>query len=192
MLTPFPVDRERGTIDDIRSPSTLNPLADVIKESPLIRLLALLVLIAWAAPAEADIVVRSDRGVARVVVCQSASSASADVGSLQPGDQAEHLGSVPRWYHLSLGSRIPNTPVALGQGASMTLLHADWINHGRPNENSLVGRLDLGSTRVLLTGDADAGGRAAPNHAPAPASIAGSLVACCSMDRTRWSCLTRS
>ena len=111
---------------------------------------------------------------------------------MQPGDQAEHLGSVPRWYHLSLGSRMPNTPVALGQGASMTLLHADWINHGRPNENSLVGRLDLGSTRVLLTGDADAGGRAAPNHAPAPASIAGSLVACCSMDRTRWSCLTRS
>ncbi len=46
MLTPFPVDRERGTIDDIRAPSTLNPLADVIKESPLIRLLALLVLIA--------------------------------------------------------------------------------------------------------------------------------------------------
>jgi hypothetical protein len=78
---------------------------------------------------------------------------------------------------LTQASRI--TDIALGQSASMTILHADGASHGSPNENSLVVRLDLGTTRLLLTGDAEAGGRKHPSEAPAPSSIEGSLVMCC-------------
>lgn len=49
---------------------------------------------------------------------------------------------------LPLSSRITNTPIILGQSASMTILHADGADYPSPNQNSLVVRLDLGSTRV--------------------------------------------
>ena len=58
--------------------------------------------------------------------------------------------------HLTLDSRIDNQPVPLGTGASMTILHADGAPYPSPNDNSLVIRLDLGTTRVLLMGDAEA------------------------------------
>ena len=45
--------------------------------------------------------------------------------------------------------------------------------------NSLVVRLDLNGTRVLLPGDDEAGGRKAPAELPAPTSIEGALLACC-------------
>jgi competence protein ComEC len=45
-----------------------------------------------------------------------------------------------------------------------------------------VVRLDLGSHRVLLMGDAEAGGRKAPSTAPAADSIEGKLLACCVSD----------
>jgi competence protein ComEC len=64
----------------------------------------------------------------------------------------------------------------------MTFLHADGGNHGSFNENSLVVRLDLGATRVLLAGDAEAGGRAPPSTPPAPGSIEGVLVTCCASE----------
>src|SRR5205823_10320975 len=80
---------------------------------------------------------------------------------------------------LTLDSRITNTPIALGQAASMTILHADGAPHPSPNDNSLVIRLDLGSTRVLLMGDAQAGTRQSPSVAPTPSSIEGALLACC-------------
>lgn len=76
-------------------------------------------------------------------------------------------------------SRINEFPVALGQDASMTFLYADGAQHSSPNENSLVVRLDLGTTRVLLMGDAEAGGRQPPSQPPAPTSIEGILHACC-------------
>ena len=79
-------------------------------------------------------------------------------------------------------SRIDQAPVALGEGASMTFLHADGSDHDSPNENSLVVRLDLGRTRILLMGDAEAGGRKPPTEAPAPQSIEGVLVACCAAE----------
>ena len=41
----------------------------------------------------------------------------------------------------------------------MTFLYADGSHHSGFNENSLVTRLDLGARRVLLMGDAEAGGR---------------------------------
>jgi competence protein ComEC len=83
---------------------------------------------------------------------------------------------------LSLDSRITNAPIALGDFASMTILHADGAPYPSPNDNSLVVRLDLGGTRVLLMGDAQAGGRASPSTAPDPGSIEGALLACCMAD----------
>jgi beta-lactamase superfamily II metal-dependent hydrolase len=55
--------------------------------------------------------------------------------------------------------------IPLGQDASMRILHADGANHPNPNENTLVVRLDLGTTRVLLVGDAIA---AAHERIPLP------------------------
>lgn len=79
-------------------------------------------------------------------------------------------------------SRIDQTPVTLGQGSSMTFLYADGARHSSANENSLVVRLDIGATRILLMGDAEAGGRKHPSTAPAPQSIEGALLACCAAD----------
>jgi len=72
--------------------------------------------------------------------------------------------------------------IALGQGASMTFLYADGSDHSSFNENSLVVRLDLGSHRVLLMGDAEAGGRNLPSTKPKASSIEGELLACCAAD----------
>jgi hypothetical protein len=83
---------------------------------------------------------------------------------------------------LTLSSRINNLPIALGQNASMTILHADGGPHDDPNDNSLVVRLNLGDTRVLLMGDAPAGERDSPSVPPTPASVEGQLLACCAAD----------
>ena len=83
---------------------------------------------------------------------------------------------------LTLSSRINETPIALGQNASMTILHADGSPYPSPNDNSLVVRLNLGNTRILLMGDAEAGGRQNPSVTPTPTSIEGRLLACCAAD----------
>ena len=84
---------------------------------------------------------------------------------------------------LTHASRITDSPVTLGQNASMRILHADGANHGSAfNENSIVVRLDLGSTRILLTGDAEAGGRNSPSTPPSPTSIEGVLLTCCASE----------
>ena len=83
---------------------------------------------------------------------------------------------------LNLDSRITNTPITLGEDASMTILHADGAPYPSPNDNTIVVRLDLGNTRVLLMGDAQAGARADPSTAPDPTSIEGALLACCAQD----------
>lgn len=77
--------------------------------------------------------------------------------------------------------RIPATPVSLGADARMTFLHADGSRHPSPNENSLVVRVDLGSRRVLLMGDSEAGEREdwTAEPAPEPESIEGHLLDCC-------------
>jgi beta-lactamase superfamily II metal-dependent hydrolase len=80
---------------------------------------------------------------------------------------------------LNLGKRIDNLPIALGGSAWMTILHADGGPYENVNDNSLVVRLDLGSTRVLLVGDSEAGGRMDPSVAPTPISVEGQLLACC-------------
>jgi len=83
---------------------------------------------------------------------------------------------------LTLSSRITETPIALGQNASMTILHADGAPYPSPNDNSLVVRLNLGNTRILLMGDSEAGGRQDPSVPPTPDSIEGRLLACCAAD----------
>ena len=52
--------------------------------------------------------------------------------------------------------------VELGAGARFTLLHAEAKAHPDPNQNSIVIAVELGRTRVLLTGDAESGPRADP------------------------------
>lgn len=86
--------------------------------------------------------------------------------------------------HVTHASSITTgSPVQLGQGASMTFLYVDGAAHPDDfNKNSLVVRLDLGGTRVLLMGDAQAGGRQDPSTTPNPDSIEGSLLACCASE----------
>lgn len=83
---------------------------------------------------------------------------------------------------LTHAGKITNETIALGQGASMTFLFADGSRRPSPNENSLVVRLDLGSRRVLLMGDAEAGGRKSPATEPSDSSIEGKLLICCGAD----------
>ena len=71
---------------------------------PLMRLIGLALGLALlvVAPAAADLVVPSQRVRSNVVVRESATSDSRAVGSLRPGDAAEHLSSVPGWIHVRL------------------------------------------------------------------------------------------
>ena len=55
----------------------------------------------------ADVVTPSDDVTSRVIVRQTASSQSAQVGSLMPGQQAELIGSVPNWYEVRLANGLP-------------------------------------------------------------------------------------
>jgi len=67
---------------------------------------------------------------------------------------------------LTLDSRITNTPITLGQGATMTVLRADGSPFSNVNDNSLVVRLNLGTTSILFMGDLEAGRRADRSVAP--------------------------
>jgi competence protein ComEC len=60
---------------------------------------------------------------------------------------------------------VEGTATRLGKTASMTILHVDGTVYpgDKFNKNSLVTVLDLDGTKVLLMGDAEAGGRADPS-----------------------------
>ncbi len=80
--------------------------------------------------------------------------------------------AVPRGSQIVAPMAVP-----LGAGARMTILHANGnAPSGALNEATVVVRLDLGRRRILLMGDAEAGGRQAPSVPPAPASIEGELL----------------
>lgn len=83
---------------------------------------------------------------------------------------------------LRQAARMEVSPVALGAGASMTILHRDAANHSDPNGNSVVVRLDLGPRRILLSGDAEGGERASPTTPPSAGSIEAELLACCTAE----------
>jgi beta-lactamase superfamily II metal-dependent hydrolase len=86
--------------------------------------------------------------------------------------------SVPRGSRIALRS-----PLTLGAGARMTFLFANGEAPADDlNEATIVVRLDLGARRVLLAGDAEAGGRRAPRIAPTRASIEGQLLDCCAAE----------
>ena len=69
-----------------------------------------------------DVVTPTDDVTTRVIVRQSASGQSAQVGSISPGQQVELIGSVPNWHEVKLANGltgfvpkrwtrvIPNTP----------------------------------------------------------------------------------
>jgi beta-lactamase superfamily II metal-dependent hydrolase len=80
---------------------------------------------------------------------------------------------------LNHGKKITNEKISLGQGASMTFLFVDGSPRSSLNENSLAVRLDLGTHKILLMGDAEAGGRNLPSTVPIGSSIEGKLLACC-------------
>jgi beta-lactamase superfamily II metal-dependent hydrolase len=58
----------------------------------------------------------------------------------------------------------------------------DYSRTRKSSPKSTWSRLDLGTTRVLFMGDAQAGGRADPSTAPDPGSIEGALLSCCASE----------
>lgn len=86
---------------------------------------------------------------------------------------------LPPIVHLEHGTPATEaTPIRLGDRATMTFLHVDpKVRGGSFNETSLVTLLDLDGTKVLLMGDAEAGGRADPSSPPAETSVEGYLLA---------------
>jgi competence protein ComEC len=67
-------------------------------------LILLLVLVSLHSVMFADVVTPTDDVVTRVIVRQSPSGQSAQVGSLTPGQEAELVGSVPNWYEVRLAN----------------------------------------------------------------------------------------
>lgn len=121
--------------------------------------------------------VRTEPGVAYHTAVQNGGTRNYTFTEKQCGGGAGKLPAVT--LPVSLSTVIDNAPVQLGQAASMTMLHADGGNHGSFNENSLVVRLDLGTRRILLMGDGEAGGRQSPSVPPTASSVEGTLLACC-------------
>lgn len=74
--------------------------------------------------------------------------------------------------------------VQLGAGARMTFLNADATSYPNDvNRNSVPIRLDLGASRLLFMGDAEAGERDDKHEDPPRSnSIEGQLLACCAAD----------
>ena len=97
-------------------------------------------------------------GIARrPIAYRTAADVPADHTVTVKGERIE----LPRWTRFSEGDR-----VELGAGAAFTILHANAKGGGDPNGASLVLALELGTTRVLLTGDAESGDRKDPSYPP--------------------------
>jgi beta-lactamase superfamily II metal-dependent hydrolase len=86
----------------------------------------------------------------------------------------EAVVSIDRAEPIAIGRTL-----RIGDGAGLTVLHTDGTRTNQYNEASVVVRLDLGRRRLLLPGDAEAGGRRPPTDPPNPKSPEGELIACC-------------
>jgi len=82
-----------------------------------------------------------------------------------PGDHTVNVKGVPvtikNWDRFSESDEIK-----LGEGAKATILHAEGKKKDDFNENSIVLAVELGATRLLLTGDAESGPRKDPSEDP--------------------------
>jgi competence protein ComEC len=96
-------------------------------------------------------------------------------GIAGPGTHTIDFGKEVCPHKLPATVEVPHGPqivegvaTRLGQSASMTILHVDGTVYAgdKFNENSLVTLLDLDDTKVLLMGDAEAGGRGDPTTTP--------------------------
>jgi competence protein ComEC len=122
-------------------------------------------------------------GYRRFLEAVSKSSASYHSGAKDGGKRRIDFGkvvcSLPATVTFDHAARIvEGEPVKLGERATMTFLHVDGERHGDDfNENSLVTVLDLDGTKVLLMGDAEAGGRDAPSKPPSAKSVEGYVLA---------------
>jgi len=99
----------------------------------------------------ADGVVPSSQVTARVVVRAGASSGSADIGSLRPGERAELLGSMPGWYRVQLSNGTEGfvskrwtqvVPAAATGGTTPA--------HGTPAGNYTLDVVDVGTGLGIL------------------------------------------
>ncbi|MCC6649317.1 MAG: MBL fold metallo-hydrolase [Polyangiaceae bacterium] len=103
--------------------------------------------------------------------------------AFDPGPHTVDLGRrvcrLPARVDVTHSTRIvEGTPVALGDRATMTFLHVDGMERVEgPNANSLVTLLTLDGAKVLLMGDAEAGGRESPSARPARSSVEGYVLA---------------
>jgi competence protein ComEC len=84
---------------------------------------------------------------------------AADVPSDHTVTVKEMPITIPHWESFHEGDK-----VHLGEGADFTLLTANAKKGGDPNENSIVVELVLGTTHVLLVGDAESGPRKDPSY----------------------------
>lgn len=85
----------------------------------------------------------------------------------------------PPKLQLRHGARVTeDAPITLGASAKMTFLHVDGETHANDfNESSLVTLLELDGAKVLVMGDAEAGGRDDPGKPPSPKSVEGRVLA---------------
>lgn len=94
-------------------------------------------------------------------VGRSASARYHTAGDVPAGNTVGVKGheiKIARWERFSEGDA-----VQLGEGAKFTILHADAKEKHDPNQNSVVIAVELGGTRLLLTGDAESGDREDPS-----------------------------
>lgn len=104
-------------------------------------------------------------------------TASFDAGA-RSLDFGRSVCRLPARISVTHASRVvEGVPVSLGDRASMTFLHVDAT--ARPdglNDASLVTLLELDGARVLLMGDAEAGGRQSPSAPPKRGSAEGRVL----------------
>lgn len=81
--------------------------------------------------------------------------------------------------NMTFSTRLTTGAIQLGSNASMNFLHVDATPRSDLNENSLVVMLELGGTRILLTGDAGGGARRDPTDPPDNGSVERALIDCC-------------